>query len=358
MIKVNRTQISNDFDEWRDTEPGKEHFGMGGAMGAAFFFCLCLVTAIFLICTIIGIMLGFKLLMWTLKLGPIKPDPDWDKLKVVLAPNVIANSGLASGATQVAPALFVATFEDESKVSPLKLVELSNVMAKIYMNGAETRDEQLLLPIVKDDVYSGDKAVRLPERWTGPHDIFAWSAQFTASDAGFIQGVTGEKVYAAFVGVPKASDDSEIDLTQIPWSIVERGVDVQAKPALQRSRDGFTAQMRQEERRKIHRGQFLRNMAMTALLLVLPFGFFFITAQQGSDAAESVQHSKVFFEKIGDLESCRWSMWGSLNANKGEMVYNVKGTRGKGKLIVYDRILRQKRYWLEIDGRKFELKPR
>lgn len=81
-------------------------------------------------------------------------------------------------------------------------------------------------------------------------------------------------------------------------------------------------------------------------------------AQQGNDVAQAVGNNLVLNEKIGSIESCQWSMWGSLNAGRKKNVYNVKGSKGNGSLTVYDPILGRKKYWLEVDGQQHELEPR
>ncbi len=89
---------------------------------------------------------------------------------------------------------------------------------------------------------------------------------------------------------------------------------------------------------------------MTLLFLAFPFGLAGMLTQKGNEVANEIQHSPFFTDLIGEVESCNSNPWRSLTAGKGKMVYNARCPKGKGKLIVFDRVLRVERYWLEVGG--------
>ena len=356
MISLDRDQVAKDFEVWRDTPEGQIEFGMGRAVWAAFFFWFCFLTAILLICSVIGVLWGFRLLRYTLKLGPIRADPEWNQLQVLITPAVIVDLAAAKQGSDLVPAMFVATFENEPSVPLSKLYELSNALGRVHAEQAETRDERLLRTIIGDSKFPDYGAVRLPERWTGPYDVFAWTALVKSKKLGRVRSKEGDKTFAAFVGVPTSSDDNKIMLNQIPWPAVKRGVyDSTGNATMHLSSHGISIEERREARDKRHRRQFMRNFLMTLFFMALPFVLNGIMETKGYEAVDEIGHAAFFQEKIGAVDVCTCNFARSLTEGRGNFVYHVEGTNGKGLLIVYDRVLRKKRYWLEVDGKKQEL---
>ena len=79
-----------------------------------------------------------------------------------------------------------------------------------------------------------------------------------------------------------------------------------------------------------------------AAIVILISSFFavpMIMHGQGGEFVDKVSSHPIMREKIGSVNSYRWNMFASLGAGRKHHIFDIKGTKGEGKLDCREHIL-------------------
>lgn len=80
----------------------------------------------------------------------------------------------------------------------------------------------------------------------------------------------------------------------------------------------------------------------------------------GTAVTESYQDNPIVVEKIGDIKSASFNMQETGDVGGGNLVFDIKGSKADGKLIVRDQNKQDGTFGgakLVVDGEEFELGP-
>lgn len=352
-MHINRQQLQDDFQEWLDTSEGQELGASGPVVGTIFFFGGIFIGLI-LSCTIIWTLNGLKCLWWALTLKPFRDENNFDDAQVVIAHGIIMNAKARQSGDNEGPGMVLATFEDESVVTPLELQTLAATIASVYSDGADNEDEQALVPLVEDDTYLGDKATRIPEPWANGRELFTWQCRIDANKA---EHHPLGSMLVAFAGHPEKTDYEKVALEQIPWQAVQRCVvfGESEPPPLRPSRSDLTPEKRIAIRKQHRRKGMLKGVLLSAAIILLPLGMWLVINAEARDEAQEVANHPIVVEQLGGIDSASYDFFASSDAGRKTKVYAVSGPKGDGELIVRDPILGAKTVRLRTEHGEWEL---
>lgn len=203
--------------DYLQTDAGKkvyEEFEIPWVL-SLFFSVLLAIVGLLLVLSIVGIKVGFKLLLWVFRLEMFRNEgtalrKNPDQLRPMIAYGIIIGSksyGLALG-----------TFSEEDEQEMEFLARKAEELAELYLSDCEDPVDKPMFDLLRDDTYQSNRRRAVPEPHADGRALYLFDLYIDRNDCVLMD----ECVLIACV----ATEGETGLIKQIPWSVVRNTVEL------------------------------------------------------------------------------------------------------------------------------------